>query len=219
MGLIGIRLFVAVERRAVQPLLPLEFFSRPNFSAGIVSNTFNAGAYMGAFAVAPLLFIEVFDYSIIATSAIMLLRTVSLTIASPVGGRLGARLGERRTALLGCAVMTVGLLLVSLGAFLVAIPIMGVGLVVQGLGHGLSQPPLTSAAVGSVPDEDLGIAAATNRLTSQLGVAFGITTLMVVYAGQNEPGAFARAFLAAAGLSLVSFVVALWMERKPGTAV
>ena len=32
------------------------------------------------------------------------------------------------------------------------------------------QPPLTSAAVGSVPDEDLGIAAATNRLTSQLGV-------------------------------------------------
>ena len=213
-GLVGVRLFVAVERRAEQPLLPLEFFSKPNFSAGIISNTFNAGAYMGAFAVAPLLFIGVFDYSIMATSGIMLMRTISLTIASPLGGRMGARVGERRTALFGCAVMTVGLLVVSLGAFLVSIPFMGVGLILQGLGHGFAQPPLTSAAVGAVPDADLGIASATNRLTSQLGVAFGITTLMVVYAGQNEPEAFARAFLAAAGLSVLSLVAALWMQKK-----
>ena len=90
---------------------------------------------------------------------------------------------------------------------------MAVGLILQGLGHGFAQPPLTSAALGAVPEADLGIAAATNRLTGQVGVAFGITALTMVYGGQNEPLAFARAFSFGAALAALSFVLALPMQR------
>jgi len=119
--------------------------------------------------------------------------------------------------LIGCLVMTVGLLLITLGALQVSLPIIAAGLVLQGLGHGFAQPPLTSAAVGAVPDRDLGIAAATNRLTSQIGVAFGITALTMVYGAVNEPHAFAGAFLLGVGLSTASLLAALWMRDPDPT--
>ncbi len=212
-GVAGLLFFVAIERRAVAPLLPLEFFKNANFSASIASNAFNAAAYMGAFAVAPLLFLEVFGFSVTATAGLLLIRTSSLTIGSPMGGRLGTWWGERAAALTGCAVMTLGLLVLCVGALEVSVGIVAVGLVLQGLGHGFAQPPLTSAAVGAVPDADLGIAAATNRLTGQVGVAFGITALTMVYGGTHAPRAFGRAFLLGAALSVVSFVIALAMRR------
>lgn len=214
LGILSLAAFVWIEDRAVAPLLPLEFFRKPNFSASIVANAFNGSAYMGAFAVAPLLFLSVFEYSITATAGIMLIRTFSLTIGSPIGGRLGTRFGERRAALLGCGVMALGLVLVATGAALVALPIIAIGLVLQGLGHGFAQPPLTAAAVGAVPDGDLGIAAATNRLTSQVGVAFGITALTMVYGGTNAPHAFAAAFSLGVALAIASFISALWMQDE-----
>lgn len=212
-GLLGLLAFVAIERRVTAPLLPLHFFSLPNFSASIASNAFNAAAYMGAFAVAPLLFLGVFGFSVTATSSFLLIRTISLTVGSPIGGRLGVRFGERSAALAGSGVMTLGLLCIALGAARVSAPTMAVGLILQGLGHGFAQPPLTSAALGAVPEADLGIAAATNRLTGQVGVAFGITALTMVYGGQNEPLAFARAFSFGAALAALSFVLALPMQR------
>lgn len=218
-GVLGLAAFVWVEERAVAPLLPLEFFRKANFSASIVSNAFNGSAYMGAFAVAPLLFLSVFEYSITATAGIMLIRTFSLTVGSPIGGRLGTRFGERRAALFGCAVMVAGLACVATGAALVALPVIAVGLVLQGLGHGFAQPPLTAAAVGAVPDGDLGIAAATNRLTSQIGVAFGITALTMVYGGDNAPQAFAGAFSLGVGLAVASFIAALWMRDDEASPV
>ena len=43
------------------------------------------------------------------------MRTGALTIASPMGGTLGERLGERGASIVGCAVMTVGLGLAGWG--------------------------------------------------------------------------------------------------------
>lgn len=208
----GLFAFVRAERRAAAPLLPLEFFARPNFTAPIVANSFNGAAYMGAFVVAPLVFLGIFGYSITQTAAIMLIRTTSLTIASPLGGRLGTHIGERSAALIGAAVMTLSLLLIAGGSYFASLAAMAGGLVLQGLGHGLALPSLTSAVAAAVAEGDLGVAAATNRLTNQLGVAFGITTLSMVYGGAGTPAAFARSFLVGAGLAALSFASACFMR-------
>ncbi len=211
-GLLGLAAFVRVERRAVAPLLPLEFFARRDFSASILANAFSAAAYMGAFAVAPLLFLDLFGFSVTATAGVMLLRTLSLTIASPIGGRLGGRIGLRAASVWGCLLIAVALAGIAYGALTVSLAPLAVGLVLQGIGHGLSQPPLTTAAAGAVPDRDLGIAAATNRLTGQVGVAFGITALTMVYGGSSTPEGFCAAFVFGGLLALVSTGFALAME-------
>ena len=108
--------------------------------------------------------------------------------------------------------MTAGLVLVCVGAWGASLPFFGVGLVLQGVGHGLALPSLTSAISHAVAESDLGVAAAANRLTGQVGAAFGITLLAIVYGGRNEPGAFGMAFAAGAVLSAFSLVAAAWMR-------
>jgi EmrB/QacA subfamily drug resistance transporter len=212
-GTLGIAAFVAVERRTEEPLLPLKFFGRRNFSASIVSNAFMAAAYMGAFVIAPFVLLRIFGFSITTAAAIMLLRTLTLTIASPLGGSLGYRIGERGAALLGSALMTFALCLLAWAVSQENIYLVATALVLQGAGHGLALPSLTSAIASTVPERDLGIASAANRLTGQAGAAFGITLLTLVYGDVNTPEALGFAFLAGALLSAMSTAAAFAMGR------
>ncbi len=212
-GALGLAAFVRVERRSAEPLLPLEFFGRAGFTAPILSNAFMGAAYMGAFVLAPLVLLEVFGFSITAAAGIMLLRTLTLTLSSPLGGHLGERIGERAAAVIGSAVMTAALAVIAWGTLRVSLPVLGLGLVMQGLGHGLGLPSLTSAVSHAVDEADLGIAAAANRLTGQVGTSFGITLLTIVYGGDNSGPAFALALAVGVALSALSIVAALWMPR------
>jgi MFS family permease len=115
--------------------------------------------------------------------------------------------------MLGAAIMTVSLVVIAQGVVSLSLITVGVGLVLQGLGHGLSLPSLTSAVAGAVPDEDLGIASAANRLMGQMGTAFGITLLTIVYGGSGGGAAFRLAFLTGAGLSALSLLAAFAMHR------
>ena len=215
LGALGLVAFVYVEKRCEEPLLSLDFFTRRSFSAPILSNAAMGAAYMGAFVLAPLVLLETFRFTISQAAGFMLVRTLTLTLSSPLGGRLGTRAGERFAALVGSATMTVALVLIAWGALEASLLAVGVGLVLQGLGHGLGLPSLTSAVASAVPDRDLGIASAANRLTGQMGTAFGITALTLVYGGDDSGLGFARAFALGAGLSFLSVLAAAAMERRP----
>jgi DHA2 family multidrug resistance protein-like MFS transporter len=95
-----------------------------------------------------------------------------------------------------------------------ALFVVGIGLVLQGMGHGLALPALTSSVASSVPEADLGIASAASRLMSQTGAAFGIVALTLVYAGNNTQGSFGQALLAGAALSALSLPAAFAMGRR-----
>ena len=216
-GCVCLVAFVAIERRTAEPLLPLEYFSLRDFSAPILANGFMGAAYMGAFVLAPLIFLETFGSSVTVASLVMLLRTGALTAASLLGGYLTGRVGARSTASTGTVVMTFGLALIALGTDRGSLFWFGGGLVLQGMGNGIAVPPLNSAVAGAVPAEDVGIASAANRLLSQVGNAFGITILTLAY-GSDHGGA-TKAFAVGGVLSVLAVVTALAMEkRKPKRA-
>jgi len=212
LGTTGLLLFFWIESRTTAPLLPLAFLRRRNFTAPITSGAFMGAAYMGAFVVAPLLLLEIFRFSVSRAAGVMLLRTASLSFASPVGGHLGERIGERRAAVIGATIMTVSLGLIAYAATAHSLPLLALGLVLQGSGHGLGLPSLTAAVASSVGEEDLGIAAAVNRLGTQVGVAFGITALSMAYGGSGSAHAFATAFLVGGIFSVLSVVAALFIS-------
>jgi len=217
-GILGLILFVRIERRAAAPLLPLDFFARRNFTAPIIANTFGGAAYMGAFVLAPMVLIGMFGFSISAAAGIMLLRTFSFTITSPVGGWLGGRVGERTAAVLGEGTMTVALVVMVVGLFEGSLAAFSTGLALQGVGLGVAAPSLTSSISNAVPDKDLGIASAANGLFSTTGSAFGITLLTIVYGGVNTGSSFGRAYAVGALLSALALVAAAFMrsiEKEP----
>jgi MFS family permease len=211
-GVLGLLLFVYIERRADAPLLPLDFFGRRNFTAPILSNALMGAAYMGAFVLAPLVLIGLFGFSISVAAAIMLLRTFSFTVTSPVGGWLGGRVGERTAAVLGAGTMTAAMVAMIVGVLEGSLMAFGSGLALQGIGLGVALPSLTSSISNAVPDKDLGIASAANGLTGQTGSAFGVTLLTMVYGGTNTGSGFGRAFAVGAVLSALSLVAAAFVR-------
>lgn len=213
-GVFGLVLFVLVERRTQDPLLPLEFFESRNFSATLITNGFTSAAYMGAFIIAPLFLGKTFGFTNTIIAYVMLVRTASLTIASPFGGWLGERMGERWAAVCGCSLMTAALVVISWAGHEAQLALFVLGLIGLGAGHGLSQPSITAAISRSVEDSDLGIAASANRLLGQGGAAFGIATLTLAYGGGGEPRAFSLAFGAGAALSAVSVLTALFIGAE-----
>ncbi|MEM6705718.1 MAG: MFS transporter [Acidobacteriota bacterium] len=209
LGALGLLAFLAIERRAAEPLLPLEFFTRRNFTAPIVTMSFMGAAYMGAFVLAPLVLQQVFGLTVSAAAGLMLLRTLTLSLSSPLGGLLGARRGERFAAFTGTFMIAASMLLLASGTENGWLVLVGVGLVFQGLGQGLCLPSLNSVVAGAVPADDLGIATGASRLTNQIGTAIGIALVTMAYGG--DPDGFDRGFLLGAVFAAVSAIGSLFV--------
>lgn len=214
-GVVGLAAFVAVESRVAFPLLPLEFFRRRNFTASLLGSLFSGAAYMGGFILAPLLLQSVFAYSVSATALVMLLRPVSFSASSPVGGTLATRIGERPVALFGTTAIAAALALLGLGGLEEMVVLVMVALVLQGVGNGAAQPTLTATLSNSVDESDLGVAAAAQRMIFQVGAAFGITVMTSVYGATGEPRDFFIAYLVGAGLGVTAIVFAGLMRSTP----
>jgi len=214
LGGLGLFAFTRIEQRVAAPLVPLDLFRRRAFTAPILSSACMSASYMGAFVMAPLMLHGVFALSVSVTAGILLLRTASLTLASPLGGALGMRIGERAAASTGAALMTGAMAVLAYGVERSAFWAVAPGLVLQGLGNGLGLPSLTSSSGNAVDEADLGIASAVNRLTGSVGAGLGITLLTLIYGGSNTPESFARAFAAGGGLAALALAAALAMRRS-----
>jgi len=207
--------FVRVEGKTEEPLLPLEFFSYRNFTAPILSGALQNGAYMGAFILAPFLLQNVFELTLVSTSLFMLLRTLTLTLTSPLGGALGTRAGDRRASMIGTGTIMVSMAVLATGASIEWIAVVGAGLVLQGLGQGLCAPSLSAAVAGAVPPEHLGVATAAKNLVNQVVTAFGIALLAGLYAGG---AGFQPAFFAGGIMALLALCAAAFMKKGPPPA-
>jgi MFS family permease len=214
-GVVGLLVFVAVEKRVAFPLLPLELFRRRNFTASMLGSLFSGAAYMGGFVLAPLLLQSVFGYSVAASSFIMLLRPASFSATSPVGGWLATRIGERPVAVFGAGAIAAALLALGFGGRGELVLLVMAALVLQGIGNGTAQPTLTATLSNSVEEHDLGVAAAAQRMMFQVGSALGITVMTSVYGGTGRASDFFDGYLVGAGLGVAAIVFSWFIRSTP----
>ncbi|MGK2928620.1 MAG: MFS transporter, partial [Acidimicrobiales bacterium] len=215
LGVAGLAAFVFVESRVAYPLLPLSFFRRRNFTASLLAALFSGAAYMGGFILAPLLLQSVFAFSVSTTSLVMLTRPLSFSLTSPVGGSVATKIGERPVAMFGSLAIAIALALLGLGATSGLVFLVVFALVLQGIGNGTAQPTITATLSNSVDEADLGVAAAAQRMTFQVGSALGITVLTSIYGATEKPSDFLTAYLVGAGLGLVALVFASMVRSTP----
>lgn len=211
-------LFVVVERRASEPVLPPELFSRPNFTASLVAQFGVNFAYMGGFIVTPLLVQQVFEFSVSQTSLAMIARPLSFSIAAPLAGYVAVRIGERRSAVIGCV-----LVVVSMGCFVFAagnvlLALVFAGLVVSGVGIGVSQPSLISVVANAVEPERLGVANAAQQMVAQIGVVAGIQVLSVIQGSISGERGFAAAYFVGGVLAVVGVLGAIRLRSSADLA-
>ena len=215
LGLIGFALFVFVERRVAHPLLPLDFFRRRNFTGGVIGSVFAGAAYMGGFAIAPLMLQAVFGFALWKVSLLLLIRPVMFSASSPVAGHLATRWGERPVAIVGTVLIAGALVIQGVGTIESLLIVVVIGLFFQGMGNGGAEPTLSVSMANAVDEQDLGIAAASQRMSWQVGSGLGVTVLVSIYGGTGRAADLTTAYFVGAVLGAVAVVGAWFLRSTP----
>jgi EmrB/QacA subfamily drug resistance transporter len=203
--------FVIVEMRSSHPMLELSLFRNPSF----------CGASIAAFALsasmfAMFLYLTLWVQNILGYSALEAgLRFLPITMVSfavaPISGKLSERYGVRWFLTLGLVAVGIGELLMrglSPGDDWTALLL---GFLIAGLGIGMTNPALATAAIGVVEPRRSGMASGINSTFRQVGVATGIATWGAIFQHEvtqkflAEAGAAANRFRGANVADFVSF--------------
>ena len=214
--------FLAWERRARAPMLPLSFFGSRAFSAGnaAIFCTF-ASLFVGVFFFAQLLQIGL-GYGPLDAGLRLIPWTATFLTVAPIAGTLSDRFGERPFMAGGLVLQTAGLTWIALIADGggVTYGALVVPMVVAGVGVSMAIPAAQNSVMGSVAESAVGKAAGVNSTMRELGGVFGIAVAVAVFAGAGSyasPAAFTDGFAAAVGAgAALALVGALFALALPG---
>jgi EmrB/QacA subfamily drug resistance transporter len=219
--------FLAWERRARSPMLPLALFRHRGFSsANAVSFFMYAGLFGALFLMAQYLQTAL-GYSPLQAGIRLLPWTATPMVIAPLAGGLADRFGNRPFMILGLTMQAAGLGWVALIAKPdVGYLELGIALTIAGVGTSLCFPTVANAVMGSVPPHEAGIASGTNSSLRELGGVFGVAVLAAVFTRHGvyaSPSAFVDGFQSAlvvgAALTAVGIVAAVLAPGRSRSAV
>ena len=178
-------LFVLQERRAVEPVIPLELFRNDVFDFATATGFIVGLAMFGAITYLPLYMQVVHGVSPTSSGLRLLPLMAGVLFASIVSGRIISRIGRYRIfPILGTALMTVGMYLLShLGAhtsFYDAYLYM----LLLGLGLGCVMQVLILAVQNAIDHRHLGVATSTSTFFRSMGGAFGVAIFGTIFANR-----------------------------------
>ena len=206
--------FVRCERRALHPLLPLRFFTAPNFSASLGAQFCANFAYMGGFIVTPLLVQSRFGFTVGMTSWAMACRPLTFSVTAPASGYLAARVGERRAALTGTTLLVASMGIFAISSATDTVALVFAGLALSGLAMGASMPSLVTVVANTVETRDLGVANAAQQMVGQIGTVAGIQVLSTIQGGSADALPFTGAYLVGGVLAITGVVAAGFISRS-----
>jgi EmrB/QacA subfamily drug resistance transporter len=179
----GLLWWMRTERRAAEPMLPLHVFKNRNFSVTMVLTFFVGLALFGAMTFLPLYQQTVQGADPTVSGLLMTPLMVGSMVTSVVAGFLVSKTGRYRAfPIVGGAVMTVGMLLLTrLG---VATPRLttGIDYVVLGLGMGCLMQMMSLIAQNSVDLKDQGVASSARMFFQQMGGSLGVAAFGALFA-------------------------------------
>ncbi|MFF5531389.1 DHA2 family efflux MFS transporter permease subunit [Streptomyces cinerochromogenes] len=177
--------FVAVERRAAEPVLPPKLFRIRTFSLAAVISFIVGFAMFGAMTYLPTFLQVVHGISPTLSGVHMLPMVAGLLLSSTVSGQIVSRTGRWKVfPVAGTAVTTLGLLLLHRLDEHSTTAVMSVYFFVFGLGLGLVMQVLVLIVQNAVTYEDLGVATSGATFFRSIGASFGVAVFGSVFASR-----------------------------------
>lgn len=186
-GIISFLIFIRWERKTNNPLIKVELFTKnKGFAFSNIAALLNYGA---TFAVGYLIAIYlqvIVGYSSQTAGFIMITQPLIMMVVAPIAGRLSDRFSSYKLASIGMALCALGITFFALVNIDSSLYWIVTGLLITGLGFGFFSSPNTNAVMGSVGEEDHGVA--SSILTTMRSVGHGssmalVTIVMGLYMG------------------------------------
>jgi EmrB/QacA subfamily drug resistance transporter len=230
--------FALIERRVREPILPFDLLRNQTVASSVACMALVGAAMFGTISFVPLFVQGVIGTSATSSGIVLTPLMLGAVITSFLSGQIVSRTGRYRpNTLFGPVVLGIGMLLLA---------DMGVGttngeaarnMVIAGIGLGSMMQIFVLSVQNSVPRRAMGSATALTQFSRSIGSTLGVT-LMGVIVNQQLPAnvrgeatvihrlplagrvaladALRPAFLAAAGLCVLVFVISLlWVREVP----
>jgi MFS family permease len=230
-GAVLLVVFVLVERRAAEPVLPLWVMRRPLLRATNLVGLGVGAALIGLTAFVPTYLVVGLGVSPLVGGLALATMTIGWPIASALSARLYLRIGFRATAIIGAGLVVVGTVaLALLGPFPSVWGVAGVAFVI-GLGFGFSAVPTLVAAQSSVGWSERGVVTGANMFARSIGQSVGAAVLGAVAnaviasrgGDESDPATMIAAstavFVGAAVVAVLLLAAAFLMPREHRVAV
>ena len=176
-GLIVLSLFVAVERRAADPVVPLDLFSERIIAVSAVGNVAMGGVLLGVSVYVPLFVQGALGGTAITAGAAVASLSIGWPVGSFVGGRLLLLTGYRATLLLGSALIALGSALCVPMDDGTSLAYVVVAVVVIGLGLGFSSTSYLVSVQNAVPWRRRGVATSSVVFFRTVGGSLGVAVM------------------------------------------
>jgi EmrB/QacA subfamily drug resistance transporter len=218
--------FLAWERRARYPMLPLAYFGRRGFATANAVVFFQFISVIGSLFFITQLFQLGMGYTPLQAGLRILVWMAMPMVVAPIAGALADKIGNRPFMVAGLAMQAIGL------GWLAAATVPGTGygtlvapLITAGIGTAMCFPTVANQVTGSVPAADVGVAAGTNNALNALGGVFGIAILAAIFAAHGSYAThatfingFRPAEWTAAGASAIGVIAAALAPSRSASA-
>ena len=193
-GAVLVAMFVAWERRASEPMLPMAFFARRSFA---VTNVASLAMYFGMFG--SIFFLAQFLQDVLGNTPLqaglkMLVWTGATMVVAPFAGVFSERLGSRPFMAAGLALQAGALAWISSSLSThMAYSQMIIPFIMAGAGMALVFAPSANAILAAVRADQAGQASGANNAIREIGGVLGVAVLASVFTahgGYTSPHAF-----------------------------
>jgi EmrB/QacA subfamily drug resistance transporter len=214
--------FIAWERRASEPILPLRLLRVGAFSAASATGFMMMASITSAAFLMSQYFQFGLGHSPLSTGLRFLPWTLTPLAIAPAAGALADRIGTRPLIAAGLAMQAAGLGWIAFSATATS----GYGefvlpLVIAGVGISMAIPTIPSSALNAVPPADVGKASGVQNTLQRFGAVFGVAIVAAVFSANGNLGSpasviagFRPALVAAAALSFAGSAIALGVSGR-----
>jgi EmrB/QacA subfamily drug resistance transporter len=183
LGLFGfsavmIAVFVLVEQRAAEPVLPMSLFRNRVFSVSMLVMFVTGLAMFGVISFVPLFVQGALGKSATRSGSVTMPMMIAMVSMSIVGGQLVSRTGRYKyQSLIGSVFVTLGIFLMSRMTADTGGPEVSFDMILVGMGMGLSMPVFGVAVQNAVEHRLLGVVSAASQFFRQIGGTLGVAIL------------------------------------------
>jgi EmrB/QacA subfamily drug resistance transporter len=182
-GIVGSLLFLLAERRAKEPIVPLELWKGRTYAASMVSTFFAAFAFFGAVVFLPRWFQVVEGFTPTDSGLAALPLMVGLISSSIISGLIVSRTGRYKWLLVGAiAIMGLGTLFMTQLTKDTPVPIVWLWMFIVGLGVGPTFSVFTIVIQNAVPFRQLGVATSNLTFFRQIGGTVALAFVGTIFA-------------------------------------
>ncbi len=230
--------FALVEREVREPILPFDLLRNQTVASSVACMGLVGAAMFGTISFVPLFVQGVIGTSATSSGVVLTPFMLGAVCTSFISGQIVSRTGRYRpNTLIGPVVLGIGLLLLSRMDVHTTNAEASRNMLIAGIGLGMMMQIFVLSVQNSVPRRSMGTATALTQFSRSIGATFGVT-LMGVIVNQQLPAsvqgegtvihrlpaagrialanALHPAFLAAAGLCALVFVISLlWVREVP----